>query len=540
MCKAKQITLLILLVALLSVQMEAAGYNVTVQSLQFNTFIPVAADSRVNVVADGTAACDNRVNNTQEKLQQCVTIAGVREHQAALQAIADANNGNRASGTSGYDDSVAYVVDRMEAAGYNVTVQPFQFNTFIQLAPSTIEQTAPGSVTYGENSDYKLLSQSDPGDVTGLVTGVDLALGAGSWPNDPSTSTSGCEVSDFIGFPVGHIALVQQGDCSFEVKGENAAAAGAIGIIIFNQDNLPGRLDLINGTLGNGYTGNIPVFFATLPLGSEWANTANLELHMIADVFRGEATISNVLAESQDGDPNNVVMAGAHLDSVGAGPGINDNGSGSAVILEVAEQMAKVKPLNLVRFAWWGAEESGLVGSNYYVANLTQEEQEAIALYLNFDMIGSPNFVRFIYDGDGSDFGLVGPPGSDAIEAFFEDFYAGIGLASEATAFSGRSDYKAFFNAGIATGGLFTGAGSTKTPEQAALYGGTAGERYDPCYHRACDTFDNVSLEVLDQNADAVAASMLQFSMNTETINGERGKGNFKLLPDDADMPETE
>ena len=190
--------------------------------------------------------------------------------------------------------------------------------------------------------------------------------------------------------------------------------------------------------------------------------------------------------------------------------------------------MAKVKPRNKVRFAWWGAEESGLVGSNFYVDNLSQEGQDQIALYLNFDMIGSPNFVRFIYDGDGSDFGLVGPPGSDIIEYFFEDFYGDNGLASDPTAFSGRSDYQAFINVGIPAGGLFTGAEGIKTPEQAGIYGGTAGEQYDPCYHLACDTFDNISLEVLDQNSDAVAASTLQYAMNTEEINGERGKGNFK------------
>jgi Zn-dependent M28 family amino/carboxypeptidase len=123
-----------------------------------------------------------------------------------------------------------------------------------------------------------------------------------------------------------------------------------------------------------------------------------------------------VLAESRRGNPDNVVIVGAHLDSVFEGPGINDNGSGSAAVLAVAEQMSKVKPRNKVRFAWWGAEEFGLVGSDHYVANLSEEEREDIALYLNFDMIGSPNYVRFIYDGDGSAFGLAGPEGSAAIE----------------------------------------------------------------------------------------------------------------------------
>jgi Zn-dependent M28 family amino/carboxypeptidase len=135
-------------------------------------------------------------------------------------------------------------------------------------------------------------------------------------------------------------------------------------------------------------------------------------------------------AETSHGDDSNVVMVGAHLDSVFAGPGINDNGSGSGAILEVAEQMRKVRPTNTVRFAWWGAEESGLVGSDFYVAGLSDAEKANIALYLNFDMVGSPNFVRFVYDGDGSAFGLAGPPGSDAIEALFGGFYADRGLAS--------------------------------------------------------------------------------------------------------------
>jgi Zn-dependent M28 family amino/carboxypeptidase len=473
-------------------------------------------------------SCDHRNNNTQDKLQECVTVEGVREHQAVFQAIADANSGVRASGTPGYDASIDYVVDRMLAAGYNVTVQPFQFTSFIVLGSSTLEQTAPGAVIYVEDFDYDLMAQTDPGDATGSVTAVDLALANADWPNDPGTSTSGCEAGDFAGFPAGNIALIQRGTCSFQLKAENAAAAGAVGAIIFNQGNSEDRKGLIGGTLGAAYAGGIPVFSATYDRGVEWAGTTGLQMHMIADVFRGQATTYNVFAETLGGDPGNVVMAGAHLDSVNQGPGIQDNGSGSAAILEVAEQMAKVKPHNKVRFAWWGAEELGLLGSSFYIANLSQEEQDSIALYLDFEMIGSPNFVRFIFDGDGSDFGFVGPPGSEAIEAFFEDFYADRNLASKATAFSGRSDYQSFINVGIPAGGLFTGAEGIKTAEEAATYGGTAGDQYDPCYHLACDTFDNISLEVLDQNADAAAAAILQYGMNTEAVNGKPGKGNFK------------
>ena len=239
-----------------------------------------------------------------------------------------------------------------------------------------------------------------------------------------------------------------------------------------------------------------------------------------------------MLAELPGQDAGNVVMAGAHLDSVQQGPGVQDNGSGSAAILETAVQMAKVKPHNTVRFAWWGAEESGLIGSTQYVNGLSQEEIDRIALYLNFDMIGSPNFVYFIYDGDDSD-GVgagPGPEGSAQIEEFYEDFYEARGLPYKGTDFSGRSDYGPFIAVGIPAGGLFTGAEVVKTPEEAEIWGGTAGDQYDPCYHLACDTFDNISLEALDVNSDAVAASVLSYGMNTELVNGEKGKGNFKPL----------
>ena len=473
-------------------------------------------------VSAGPRSCESRVNNTFDKLLECVTVDGVREHQAAFQAIADANGGIRTSGTSGYDESAAYVAERMEAAGYDVTVQTFDFEAFIQLGPSELEQLAPVPVAYLEGTDFALMEQTDAGDVSGSVEPVDLALGLGN------ASTSGCEASDFAGFGAGNIALIQRGACSFELKAENAAAAGAIGVIIFNQGNADGRFGLISGTLSANYEGGIPVMFATYDLGVEWASTPGLVMRLFADVFRGTATTSNVLAETPGGNADNVVMVGAHLDSVNQGPGIQDNGSGSAAILEVAEQMAKVKPTNKVRFAWWGAEESGLVGSDHYVFGLSDAERDDIALYLNFDMIGSPNYVRFIYDGDGSAFGLQGPTGSGEIESFFRRFYEARGLASEETEISFRSDYAAFFDVGIPFGGLFTGAEGIKTPEQQSVYGGTAGEQYDPCYHLACDTFDNISLEVLDLNADAVAAATLQYAMNTQAVNGVPGKGNFK------------
>ena len=363
--------------------------------------------------AQGAAACANRSNNNIDKLLECVTLAGVREHQAALQAIADANGRTRAAGTPGYDASLDYVKQRMEAAGYQVTLNAFPF---LFTPPVNVLQLAPVVATYESGA----FTGGGFGTVTNAaVTPVDLQLGLGN------ASTSGCEATDFAGFPAGNIALVQRGTCAFAAKALNAQAAGAAAVIIFNQGNTALRVDLIVGTLAPD-SATIPVVGTSYANGVSLAqagSTANVRVDPAQNL-----TQYNVIAESPDGDPNNVVMAGGHLDSVQRGPGIN--GSGSAVLLEVAEQMAKVKPRNKVRFAWWGAEEAGLVGSTAYVAGLAEAERAKIALYLNFDMVGSPNHVFFIYDGDDSD-GVgagPGPLGSAAIEKTFEAFYNGRGI----------------------------------------------------------------------------------------------------------------
>ena len=201
-------------------------------------------------------------------------------------------------------------------------------------------------------------------------------------------------------------------------------------------------------------------------------------------------------------------------------------------MLELATQMAKVKPVNKVRFAWWGAEEAGLIGSSAYVGGLSAAERAKIALYLNFDMVGSPNHVFFVYDGDDSDAQGAGPgpTGSAQIEKTFEAFYNSRGLPFKGTDFSGRSDYGPFIANGIPSGGLFTGAEGVKTAAEAAVWGGTAGQAYDPCYHLSCDTYANNNLAALDANADAIAFAVLQYAMNTSDVNGVGGKGNFKSL----------
>ena len=449
------------------------------------------------------AAIADDISETQG-FRKAVTLAGIREHQAAFQSIANANGGTRSSGTTGFDASAQYVFDKLVAAGYSPSFQEFTFAFCQEFPPATFEQEAPNPETYEENVDFDVMTCSGSGDVTASVSA-------------PSGSALGCQAADFATFPAGNIALIGRGTCTFAVKTTNAANAGASGVIIYN--NSPG---LLLGTLG-APVANIPTIGIPQALGQELLALipGGLTVHLVADTFSEFRTTRNVIAETPTGDPNRVIVVGAHLDSVPAGPGINDNGSGTAAILEIAEVFAAQArvPRNKLRFMWYGAEEFGLVGSTFYVNSLNQAERNKIELMLNFDMVGSPNFVRFVYDGNNSSFPAappavqVGPPGSGAIEQVFLDYFASQGLASEPTPFNGRSDYGPFITiAGIPAGGLFTGAEGVKTAAQAATYGGTAGQQYDPCYHLACDTYENNSNTGLDQMSDAIAHTVLLFS----------------------------
>lgn len=465
--------------------------------------------------------CDNRTNNTYSKLLQCVTVDGVREHQAQLQKIAEASDdpfypGTRAAGTDGYADSVDYVAGQLRDAGYQVTFDEFQFEFAF---PALLQQLTPINATYETGA----FTGSPPGEVTGNVIPVDLNL------TGDRASTSGCEAADFAGLNfsgTSDIALIQRGTCTFAEKAVNAEAAGAEAVVIFNQGNDPTREGLIIGTLVPSPAEiTIPVVGASFDNGvalSQPGSTAHVRV-----VPNETRTDVNVIAELPGRNTDNVVMAGAHLDSVTAGPGINDDGSGSAALLETALQMSKVKPENTVRFAWWGAEEEGLIGSTAYVEGLSQAERDRIALYMNYDMVGSPNYIFMVYDADESTFPadpVVVPPGSTAIEDLYESYYTLLGEPYDDTAFDGRSDYQAFIDAGIPSGGLFTGAEEPKSAEQQAIWGGTAGAQFDPCYHEACDDLDNVNLHALEVNSDLIAFAMLTYAYSTETVNGVPGK----------------
>ncbi len=470
----------------------------------------------------GPVAADPPEEVTRTKaFRKAVTVEGIREHQKAFQSHASSHDDTRASGTKGYDASARYVRDRMKKAGYKVRLQKFPFTFTGDRTPPVLERITPQAKKYADETDFTTFSYSGSGDVAVEVQAVDLVVPSPA----PSSSTSGCEAADFAGFTSGNVALIQRGTCTFRVKVDNAVAAGAKGVILFNEGN-PGRTDVIAGTLGDPPL-QLPVLGATFGVGDELRNgkltgPTAVVVHLKTDTIAEERTTTNVIADSKEGDSDHVVVVGAHLDSVAKGPGINDNGSGSAATLEVAEVLAdrERKPRNRLRFIWFGAEELGLVGSERYVASLAPAERERIELMLNFDMIGSPNPVRFVYDGDHSSFPPEGeeraPSGSGAIEKLFQDYFSAEKLPTDPTAFDGRSDYESFTASGIPAGGLFTGAEGLKTPEQAAKYGGKAGEPYDHCYHKACDTFATTrgrpAVAALDQMSDAVAHAVLTFS----------------------------
>ncbi|PWW62126.1 M28 family metallopeptidase [Actinokineospora spheciospongiae] len=446
-------------------------------------------------VPDGPALARNLVKK--------VTGEGVNRHLIALQRLADRNGGNRAAGTEGHAQSAQYVESKLITAGYDVSRQPFSFTFSETLAEALTTPSGPVPVS------IMTLSTSTPvGGITAPLSVVPLA----------GDATPGCEAADYPAGTAGKVALIPRGGCTFVDKQSAAADAGAVAAIIYNNADGP-----LNGTLGSDPAlVKIPTGGITRAAGEALAASGGVVTVELRSL-REERQSFNVIAQTKTGKKNNVVMAGAHLDSVPEGPGINDNGSGSAGLLETAIQLGgSPKVNNAIRFAWWSAEEVGLVGSTKYVRSLTFEQQLDIALYLNFDMIASPNAGYFVYDGDDSDaIGAgAGPYGSAQIEAAFHGFLNATGTPTRGSDFTGRSDYGEFIANGIPAGGLFTGAEGVKTQEQADLWGGRAGVAYDGCYHQRCDNLGNVDRTALDRNSDAISWVTASYAISTEDVNG--------------------
>jgi Zn-dependent M28 family amino/carboxypeptidase len=395
-------------------------------------------------------------------------------HLKALDSIAKANGGNRAFGLPGYAASVDYMLKQTKNKAFNTWVQDFPalFNRIDSIEFSV------------SNSSYHVIGLSYSPSTTPEGLTLPLVLGA--------SGPEGCNNEAYNDLDVeGKIVLVQRGTCpdgtTLAGRMKPAAAAGAAAVIIYadNPANVTG------GTLSNPNPEYVPSGYINQADGEPLV--ARLQAgEQISAYFQQTQTVEtritqNVFSETKEGDPNNVIMLGAHLDSVQAGAGINDDGSGTTLILEIAKALRKFKVKNKVRFAWWGAEENGLLGSKHYTQNLSPSEANNILTYLNFDMVARGYFG--VFDGDGSTHNLTGAPGSAEIEKLFVDHLTSKGIEVTPARFTGGSDYQSFMNIGKPVGGLHTGTGVEQ----------------DPCYHQACDTIDNPNPETLTINAKAAA-----------------------------------
>jgi len=502
---------------------------------------------------------EKAANYVSSKIERDEVVEHLEELEARASKTTDGASVTRAAGTEGYAQSLNYIVDTMREHNYDVSIQEFDFRAWEELAGTKlnvngVDLVGVRNASEGVEPDFAAMSYS--GKSNGSITAEAVFITPDFRFDAPDyDSTDGCESSDFSGKDVTNkVAVIQRGGCSFNTKVVNAQNAGAKSVIVFNQGNGEGRTSVVNGTLGSDSTANIPAFGARYELGKQWhdlSQTSSVPVTLTIDVQDDVVLTQNIIAETKGGNENEVVMLGAHLDSVPEGPGINDNGSGTAGLLEYAVTLADLNaPVkNKVRFAWWAAEEAGLVGSEYYTNDLfaplrAQAEQEIlkelgledpsqltpeqldlvdaryyklnkVKLYLNFDMIGSPNYIFGVMDGDLSDTkdspdnaytGDFKPPyGTSHIESVFNQFFTKKSESTVPQALSKRSDYAGFADWGIAFGGLFTGAEKVKSAQEVEQFGGDIDVAYDKCYHQACDDLNNVSQKALYVNTQSLA-----------------------------------
>jgi aminopeptidase Y len=418
------------------------------------------------------------------ELDFAVDEAHVGEHLEALMSVAEAHDRVRTVGTPGYEASVDYVAGALRELGWRVETPSADITTFRETAPGRLEV---GDATFEGPDEVHALIYSASGDVGGPIE----MLGA-----------SGCEPDDFEGFPEGAIAVTTVGGCLRRTQVMNADAAGAVAILMVYPDRGPG--EILRPTLISPDGIDIPAASVTGEAGDALRAADGEEAHLSIATAREPGTLRNVIAELGDGP--RVVMLGAHLDSVIDGPGINDNGSGVAALLEIARgaQQLGVPDGSTLRLGFWGGEEFGLLGSSAYVDGLTDAQRTAVAAYINLDMVGSPNGTTLIYDDHGA------PRGSGTITIDFEVWFESRGLPADREDLGGSSDHYWFQQAGIPTGGLFAGANELVTAEQGERFGVTRNEPMDACYHLPCDDAANADLARVATFADASLAVALR------------------------------
>lgn len=403
---------------------------------------------------------------------------------------------NRVFGGRAHEDTVNYLYRELKKTGY--------YDVYKQPQVHQWTRADQALTVDGQSYDATTMTYSPSVNATAPLAVV---------------NNLGCVEADYPADLTGKIALISRGECTFATKSVLSAKAGAAAALVYN--NIEGSMA---GTLG-GATSELgayaPIAGISLADGQaliQMIQAGTVTANLWIDSQVENRTTYNVIAQTKGGDPNNVVALGGHTDSVEAGPGINDDGSGIISNLVVAKALTRFSVKNAVRFCFWTAEEFGLLGSNYYVNSLNATEQAKIRLYLNFDMIASPNYALMIYDGDGSAFNLTGPAGSAQIERLFEDYYTSIRKPFVPTEFNGRSDYQAFILNGIPAGGLFTGAEAIKTEEQAQLFGGQAGVALDANYHAKGDNMTNLNREAFLINSRATAFAVATYANSLDSI----------------------
>ncbi|MDI3312871.1 MAG: M28 family peptidase [Mycobacterium sp.] len=437
-----------------------------------------------------------------------VTVDALLTHLRAFQDIANANKGNRAEGTPGYDASVDYVVKMLRDKGFDVSTP--QFDRLYTASPGKPMVSVSGRSYPVDQAS--LLVRTPPGGLIGRVV----------LPARPA----GCAASDYRAAAAKDaIAVTDDTNCSIVDKQNAAVAKGARALVVVSE---PGSQGAPPKLFSPGYYNRLTVPVAVVGIdGGTALRHATGPVRLILDTETAKITSRNVLAQTKTGSPTDVVMVGAHLDSVHDSPGINDNASGVAAVLETALQLGPQPAVtNAVRFAFWGAEEEGINGSLDYVFGLDRNQLNDIALYLNFDMLGSPNAGFFTDDGDQS-----GPPGSGVAPQDVPEGSAGIertlagylNLAGKRPAdmpLTTKADYRPFLVAGVPIGGMTTGASQQKTPAQARLWGGKPGVAFDPDYHNANDTVDNINREALAVMGSGVAFAVGNYAQSITGVNG--------------------
>jgi Zn-dependent M28 family amino/carboxypeptidase len=439
-----------------------------------------------------------------EALREAVTVDAIQAHLDVLFGAAQGGDGTRASGTDGYAASQAYVTEVLTEAGYEVTTDEFTFPYFNETTPPSV--SVVGGPTFSGGDHLRALIFSRSGDLEAPVVAVQLD------DEGMPIGSGGCEGSDWNDFPAGAIALAGPGPCFRRQMVEAAQDAGAAALIVSSPNYEVGAVR--RPTLLDPAGIEIPALYASNEVGEALRDAADVggSVHLTVETLIQDRITANVLAERHGTSPDEVVMIGGHLDSVIDGPGINDNGSGTATILEIATQLAELDPTQrTLRVAFWASEELGLFGSHHWVQTQDPEDLQQVRAYLNLDMLGSPNFVRVVYNSSTGAFDSIAI--TDAFGAYFD----AVGLSWDSEDLGSGSDHAAFEDALIPTGGLFSGASELKTDEQADLFGGEADEPQDPCYHLSCDTPDKVSPEVLDQLSDA-AAHVLMLLLEGELL----------------------